>query len=258
MEITRRTAVITGASRGIGLSIARCLGREGIRLLLVGRTLVSLDAARAELERDGIPADIFSADVSEGAGVQSLQQAALAKLQRVDILVNNAGSALSSPFLKTDLNSWNRMIESNLTSTYLCMQMFLPGMIERRDGRIVNISSIAGKVGFQYTSAYCTAKHAVLGLTRAVALEVAQKGVTVNAVCPGWVATPMTEETIRNIADKTGWSAQRARGFLEEQSPLHRLISPEEVAAAVGFLVSPLASGINGQAINVCGGQTFS
>jgi NAD(P)-dependent dehydrogenase (short-subunit alcohol dehydrogenase family) len=258
MSTLSHTAIITGASRGIGFSIAKAFARDGIRLMIVGRDPVRLAEAQSTLAKEGFSAEVFSADVSLDTGVRALQQAALAKFDRVDILVNSAGSAVSSPFLKTDLQSWNSMIESHLTSTYRCMQAFLPGMLERGYGRIVNIASIAGKIGFQYTSAYCAAKHGVLGLTKAVALEVAQKGVTVNAVCPGWVDTPMTEETIRNISSKTGWPAEKAKTFLEEQSPLHRLISPEEVAATVLFLVSAGASAINGQAINVCGGEVFS
>jgi len=252
------TAVITGASRGIGFAIARRLGQNGVRVLLNGRNVGALDDARLQLANESIEAEVCAADVSVESDVKSLQQAALAKFDHVDILVNNAGASLSSPFIKTDLVAWNQMIASHLTSTYLCMQAFLPGMIDRCFGRIVNIASIAGKIGFQYTSAYCAAKHGVLGLTKAVALEVARKGVTVNAVCPGWVNTPMTEESIRNIAEKTGMPGTKAKSFLEEQSPLHRLIAPEEVAAAVAFLISTEASGVNGQAINVCGGQISS
>jgi len=251
------TAVITGASRGIGLSLAETLGRDGMRLLLVGRNEPRLDAARNSLAINEISVRTFAADLTKEADVERLLQKADSEFERIDVLINNAGSATSNPFVKTDLRSFNEMIESNLISTYLCMKAFLPGMLRHNFGRIVNISSIAGKIGFRYTSGYCAAKHAVLGLTRAVALEVAGKGVTVNAVCPGWVDTPMTDTTIQNIVEKTGWPNERAKGFLEEQSPLNRLISPDEVSAAVRFLISPAASAINGQALNVCGGQIF-
>jgi NAD(P)-dependent dehydrogenase (short-subunit alcohol dehydrogenase family) len=251
------TAVITGASRGIGLSIAETLGRDGIHLLIVGRNQERLAAAHQDLFEKGIRTEMFVADVTKEAEVARLLQHATSALASIDVLVNNAGSASSSPFIQTDLAAFNGMIESNLTSTYLCMKSFLPGMLRQNFGRIVNVSSIAGKIGFRYTSGYCAAKHAVLGLTRSVALEVARKGVTVNAVCPGWVDTPMTEHTVENISEKTGWPVERAKHFLEEQSPLNRLISSEEVSATVRFLVSPGASGINGQAINVCGGQIF-
>ena len=258
MQDRPSTAIITGAGRGIGLTIAETLGRAGARVMLVGRNLSSLRDAQSRLSEKGISSEIFTGDVTSEPAVERLRSEVVTKLGHVDVLVNNAGSAVSLPFTKTDLNALNQMIQSNLTSTHLCMRAFLPGMVERNFGRIINVASIAGKIGFQYTSAYCAAKHAVVGLTRAVALEVAQKGITINAVCPGWVDTPMTDETIRNIVSKTGRTAEEARGFLENQSPLHRLISAEEVAAVVAFLVSPQASGINGQAINVCGGEVFS
>jgi NAD(P)-dependent dehydrogenase (short-subunit alcohol dehydrogenase family) len=251
------TAVITGASRGIGLSIAEALCRDGLRLIIVGRNQQTLDATQYNFAKAGISIETFAADVTNEAEVERLVQHAGSTFEHVDVLVNNSGSAASSPFTQTELSAFNSMIESNLTSTFLCMKAFLPGMVRRNFGRIVNVSSIAGKIGFRYTSGYCAAKHAVLGLTRAVALEVARKGVTVNAVCPGWVDTPMTTNTISNIAEKTGWPAERASRFLEEQSPLNRLIAPEEVSATVKFLISPAASAINGQAINVCGGQIF-
>ena len=229
-----------------------------MRLLLVARNQQALEQAREQLQREGIQPDIWAADVSKQSHMTGLVAEAERVLKHVDVLVNNAGSATSAPFLETDLDLWNETIEANLTSTYLCTKAFLPGMIERKNGRIINISSVAGKIGFRYTTAYCAAKHAVLGLTKALALEVARTGVTVNAVCPGWVDTPMTDNTIRNITEKTGWIPEKARRFLEEQSPLHRLISPEEVSAAVRFLVSPEASAINGQGVNVCGGQVFT
>lgn len=249
------TTVITGASRGIGLSIAEALGAEGLPLLLVGRHKESLEAAQATLAQKRISAEIFAADVSKEEDVELLLKRSSAVFEKVDVLINNAGSATSNPFVKTTFAAFNEMVESNLTTTYLCMKAFLPGMLNRNFGRIVNIASIAGKIGFRYTAGYCAAKHGVLGLTRSVALEVASKGVTVNAVCPGWVDTPMTDVTVANIAKKAGWPSDRARKFLEEQSPLDRLISPSEVAATVRFLISPAASAINGQAINVCGGQ---
>lgn len=257
-ELTSSTAIITGASRGIGFAVARHLGQQGLKLLLVARGPEFLRDAQVQLASERITAEIFAVDVSVEADVKRLHARAVEVLGEVDVLVNNAGTAASLPFIKTDLEHWSQTIQSNLTSVYLCTRAFLPMMLAKNFGRIINIASVAGKVGFRYTTAYCASKHAVLGLTRALALEVAEKGVTVNAVCPGWVDTPMTERTVDNIAGKTGWSKDNARKFLENQSPLQRLIDPEEVANVVGFLISPAAVAVNGQAINVCGGQVVS
>ena len=226
--------------------------------MLVARNEEVLRGAGARLSEEGIHCEITGADVRSPSDVERLHSRTVDILGEIDVVVNNAGSAASLPFKKTDLTHWTEIIESNLTSVYLCTRAFLPRMLESKFGRIINVASIAGKIGFPYTTAYCAAKHAVIGLTRSLALEVANAGVTVNAVCPGWVDTPMTTETIENIADKTGWPTSEARGFLENQSPLGRLIAPEEVAETVAFLASPEATAVNGQAINVCGGQVAS
>lgn len=175
----------------------------------------------------------------------------------VDILVNNAGVAESAPLVKTSDERWQRIIAVNLTGTFFCTRAALPAMIERGWGRVINIASIAGKTGAPYISAYTASKHGVLGLTRSVALEVAMKGVTVNAICPGYVETEMAAQAIGNIVAKTGKSAEEARDVLNRMSPQNRLVTPEEVAALALLLASDEGRGINGQAINVDGGSVL-
>ena len=180
----------------------------------------------------------------------------VAELGPVDILVNNAGSADSAPFGRVSQADWNHAIAVNLTSVFLTTQAFLPGMIARGHGRITNGAPAAGKVGYAYVAPYCAAKHGVIGLTKALALEVARKGITVNAVCPSYVDTPMTDRSVANIAAKTGRSEVEAREALLALNPQHRLVSTEEVAAMVAWLASDAARGVNGQAWNICGGAT--
>jgi NAD(P)-dependent dehydrogenase (short-subunit alcohol dehydrogenase family) len=176
---------------------------------------------------------------------------------RIDILVNNAGQALSAPFAKTDEAMWQQMLEVNLTGTYHCTQLALPPMIENGWGRIVNVASTAGLTGYSYVSAYCAAKHGVIGLTRALALEVASKGVTVNAVCPGYTETDIVRDAIANIVAKTGRDEQQARAELAAHNPQKRLVQPDEVADAVAWLCLPGSSAMNGQALAVAGGEVM-
>ena len=175
----------------------------------------------------------------------------------VQILVNNAGNARSAPFLRTDAQLWREMLEVNLTGTYLCCREALPGMLEADYGRIVNVASTAGLVGYPYVSAYCAAKHGVIGLTRALASETARSHVTVNAVCPGYTDTDMVREAISNIVSKTGKSEAEARAALTQRNPQQRLVRPEEVANAVLWLCLPGSDAVTGQAIRVCGGEVM-
>jgi 3-hydroxybutyrate dehydrogenase len=177
--------------------------------------------------------------------------------RRPDILVNNAGIAESAPLLKTTDELWQRHLAINLSGTFYCTRAALPAMVERGWGRIINVASVAGKTGMPYIAAYAASKHGVLGLTRSVALEVATKGVTVNAICPGYVETAMAQHAIENITDKTGKPAAEARAILERLSPQQRLVTPEEVAALAILLASQEGRGINGQAINVDGGSVL-
>jgi NAD(P)-dependent dehydrogenase (short-subunit alcohol dehydrogenase family) len=192
-------------------------------------------------------------DVSDAASVE----AAFGRAGAVDILVNNAGQAASAPILRTDGEKWQRMLDVNLTGAYHCIQAALPGMLDGGWGRIVNVASTAGLTGYRYVAAYCAAKHGLVGLTRALALELATKGITVNAVCPGYTETGIVQDAVANIVRKTGRSEQQARAELAAGNPQGRLVQPDEVAHAVAMLCMPAAAAMNGQAIAVAGGEVM-
>jgi NAD(P)-dependent dehydrogenase (short-subunit alcohol dehydrogenase family) len=247
-------AVVTGGGSGIGAAVARELLLRGARVTLMGRDLARLQAQRARLTELG-PVAEQRCDVGDEASVQAAFAAAAADFGAVDILVNNAGQAQTAPFVKTSLAQWQQMVQVNLTGTFLCSQQVVAGMAERGFGRIINVASTASLKGYAYVAAYCAAKHGVLGLTRALALEMARKGVTVNAVCPGYTETEIVEQAVANIAAKTGRTAEAARQELAAANPQGRLVQPEEVAHTVAWLASRGASAMTGQAIAVCGGE---
>ncbi|MCS0614983.1 SDR family oxidoreductase [Massilia kyonggiensis] len=243
-------AVVTGASRGIGLAIARALRAQGARVTLMARDARALEATAAELGGDTAWQTV---DVTDADGVA----AAFARAGAVDILVNNAGQAASAPFGRTDAALWQRMLDVNLTGAYHCIQAALPGMLDAGWGRVVNVASTAGLTGYRYVAAYCAAKHGLVGLTRALALEVANRGVTVNAVCPGFTDTDIVADAVANIVHKTGRTADQARAELASANPQGRLVQPDEVAHAVAWLCMPGAAALNGQAIAVAGGEVM-
>jgi NAD(P)-dependent dehydrogenase (short-subunit alcohol dehydrogenase family) len=256
--IESSVAFITGGGRGIGRAIALALARAGARVCVAARSRGEIETVAGEIEHMGRASAFAVCDVTDARSVARAMLSAQKMLGSVDILVNNAGIAESAPVVKTDEALWARTLAVNLTGTFLCTREVLPSMIDRRQGRIINIASVAARVGFAYTAAYCAAKHGVLGFTRAVALEMASKGITVNAVCPGWVDTAMTASSIARIVEKTGQSPAEARQALESMSPQRRLIRPEEVAAVVVFLAGEEAAGITGQAIDVDGGEVMA
>ena len=258
MSLAGQVAVVTGGGRGIGAAIARSLALEGARILVVARSAEQVERIAAAITQDGGEAKAFATDVTDAAGVGRMMDAVRSELGKVDILVNNAGASTSAPLAKISLQEWNRMFAVNATSTFLCTQAALPGMIERKYGRIVNIASVAGRTGGRYIAAYAAAKHAVLGFTRSVAAEAAEHGVTVNAVCPGYVDTNMTQESVQRISEKTGLSREEALDRILHDTPQHRLITPEEVAHVVRMLCDQEARGINGQAIGIDGGELLS
>lgn len=250
-----RHAMVTGGGRGIGAAVARALMAEGANVTVLGRRLdVVREFAAASPDR----VHAVGADVANPEEVAAAFTAARDRFGPLSILVNNAGQAASAPFLKTDIRLWRQMIDVNLTGTLLCTQAALPDMLGAGWGRIVNVASTAGLVGYGYVSAYCAAKHGVVGLTRALALEIAKKGVTVNAVCPGYTETDILRESIANVVAKTGRSAEEARAEFCAGNPQGRIVQPEEVADTVRWLCGPGASAIHGQAIAVCGGEVMS
>jgi len=240
-------AVVTGGGSGIGAAIAEALARDGASVVLMGR-----NASRLRETAVRIGGEVQRLDVGDEASVS----AAFAAIGPVDILVNNAGQVETSPLKTTTLEAWNRMLQVNLTGTFLCSRAVLEGMSERGFGRIINVASTAGIKGYAYVAAYCAAKHGVLGLTRAMALELANKGVTVNAVCPGYTETEIVEKAVSNIVIKTGRSPEQARKLLAASNPQRRLIQPQEVATTVLWLARRESNSITGQAIPICGGET--
>jgi NAD(P)-dependent dehydrogenase (short-subunit alcohol dehydrogenase family) len=249
-----RVAVVTGGGRGIGAAVVRELAALGAAVAVSARTEAEIEAVAEELRAGGHRALAVRCDVTDEAGVAALRRTVEAELGPVDVLVNNAGIASSATVARTTLEEWNRIFAINATGTFLCTRELLPGMMERGWGRVVNVASIAGLTGDRYMAAYAASKHAVMGLTRCAAAEAATKGVTVNAVCPGYVDTPMTDQSVARMVEMTGMVASRAREYLAKTSPQGRLIAPEEVAHAVASLCHPRAGAINGEALLVDGG----
>jgi NAD(P)-dependent dehydrogenase (short-subunit alcohol dehydrogenase family) len=253
--LSGKHALVTGASRGIGIAIAQRLLAEGARVTLLGRRLDGVSAAAGKLSRDACYA--VAADVGNADQMRAAFQDASNRFGPIDILVNNAGQAQSAPLHKMDDALWSAMLAVNLTGTYNGMRLVLPSMLERNFGRIVNVASTAGLKGYPYVSAYSAAKHGVIGLTRSVALEVASRNITVNAVCPGYTDTDIVRETISNIQAKTGRSESEALAALVANNPQRRLIRCDEVANAVAWLCLPGSESVTGQSIAVAGGEVM-
>ena len=250
-----RNAVVTGGGRGIGAAVARSLVEAGAAVVVSARSQDEIEATAAALRAEGGTAHAVVADVSQPAQVTALFDQAMAHLGQVDLLINNAGFATSSRLTSIRLEDWERLFAVNVTGTFLCTQAFLPPMAERGWGRVVNVASIAGRMGAPYISAYVASKHAVVGFTRAVAMEYAASGVTVNAVAPGYVDTDLVHKAVDNIAAKTGLDGEEARETLRRQSPQGRIYSAEEVAFLVTTLCDPRAGGINAQCVVLDGGS---
>ena len=249
-------AVVTGGGRGIGAAVATRLVAAGYRVTITGRDASLLGGFAATLGGDGV-CNPVTMDVSDRASVDQGMDAARAVFGPIAVLVNNAGQAMSAPFLKTDAALFERMIGVNLMGVFHCTQAALPDMLTAKFGRVINVASTAALVGYAYVSAYVAAKHGVLGLTRALALELATKGITVNAVCPGYTETDIVKDAVANIITKTGRTEIEARAELAKGNPMKRLVQPDEVADAVTWLAGQGAGSITGQAVAVCGGEVM-
>jgi NAD(P)-dependent dehydrogenase (short-subunit alcohol dehydrogenase family) len=250
--LDNKHALITGGGTGIGAAIARALAGEGAAVSLAGRRKAPLEDVATSLAK----ATAIVADVTKDADCAAMAGSARKAHGPIDIVIANAGAAASSPIEKMDLAHWRNMIDVNLTGVFLTVRATLADVTRKGEGarRIIFIASTAGLKGYPYVAAYCAAKHGVIGLMRALSLELEPTGVTVNAVCPGYTDTPLLDAAAEKISKKTGRSAEDARAMLARDNPSGRLVKPEEVAQAVLRLCSPAANSVNGQAIEVTGG----
>ena len=251
LALVDKHAVVTGGAKGIGAAVTRILAAHGAKVTMLGRS------ATPPPDLAGNQLQYIQADVSKPSTLPDAFAAARARFGPIHILVNNAGQARSASFLKTDAALWRSMIEVNLEGAFHCIHAVLPAMLESKWGRIVNVASTAGLKGYGYVTAYCAAKHGLVGLTRSLALEVATSGVTVNAVCPGYTETEILDRTIEGIVAKTGRTPEQARETLSAQNPQKRFVQPEEVANAVAWLCLPGSEAITGQSIAVAGGEVM-
>jgi NAD(P)-dependent dehydrogenase (short-subunit alcohol dehydrogenase family) len=259
IDLEGRVAVVTGGGRGIGAAIVRALAGAGAHVAVSGRTEAALEEVVEEVRRAGGRAFAVRCDVTRPDDVAQLCSVVRKEAGPASIVVNNAGVARSAKLSRTDQAMWDEMLAVNLTGAYRVTRAFLDDVVAAgKRGRIIHIASVAAKVGFHYTTAYCASKHGLLGFTRALALELAALGPTVNCVCPGWVDTEMTGETILRIQGTTGRSAVDARRELEKLSPQNRLMTAAEVAEVTLFLASDATRGVTGQGWNVDGGEVMS
>jgi len=249
-----KRALVTGAGRGIGRACALALAQAGADVAIASRSHKDLQSLAEEIGHLGARVLACPCDVTDPAQVSQLATVTLKAFGTLDILVNSAGSATTQSFLNHPDEIWHQMLAVNMTGTYYVTKALVPAMIKQRSGRVINIASTASHIGARYIVAYTAAKHGVLGFTRALAIELVEYGLTVNAVCPGFADTQLTQTAIDRIVEVTGRSRAEARKALEQKSPQNRLIAPEEVAAAVVFLARDSSFGINGQAINIDGG----
>lgn len=243
-----KLALVTGGGRGIGAAIARALARSGAKVVVCGRKQADLDAVASEVGGTAVACDL---------GDRADTDRMLAAVGDVAVLVNNAGIAESAALDRTTDELWDRILELDVTAPFRLTRALVPRMVKAGWGRVINVASNAGITGYGYSAAYCAAKHAMVGFTRALAIDLARTPVTINAICPGWVETQMAEEAVARIANKTGRSVDEARGSLASMSPQRRMVQPEEVAHAAVMLCAHEARGIHGQTIVIDGGAVL-
>ena len=244
-NLTGKRALVTGGGRGIGAACARELAAAGAKVIVAGRTAAQNEAVANEIQGEAFTLDLLDRKATD---------AFISEAGTIDILVNNAGAAESAPLDKMTDEIWDKIMEIDATAPYRLIRGFAPKMVKAGWGRVVNIASNAGVSGYRYSSAYCAAKHAMVGYTRALAIDLARTGVTINAICPGWVQTQIVDEAVSRIAEKTGRSIDEARKTLEVMNPQHRLLDVTEVSHAVVMLCADAARGIHGQTLVIDGG----
>lgn len=257
-DLEGKTVLVTGGGGGIGRAIARAFAAHRAEVVVTGRTRSTLEEVAGEIRSRGGKALPFRCDVTRKEEVEALEHEITSRIGIVQVLVNNAGIAPAAGFLEMEDRLWEEVLRVNLIGAYNCCKVFLPAMIASGWGRIINIASTVAKTSYPNISAYAASKHALLGLTRSLAVEVARSGVTVNAVCPGYVDTELTRRNAAALAARTGRSIDQAIGLLESACPQKRLIAPEEVAFLAVVLASEDAKGITGQAIHVDGGAVMA
>jgi NAD(P)-dependent dehydrogenase (short-subunit alcohol dehydrogenase family) len=253
-----KVVLITGGSGGLGRALGRAFAGHGSRVVLAARSEAKLKAAAEEIARDGGSVLALTCDITVKDQVLQLAESIRARWGNVEILVNNAGVAKAAGFLEMPDSLWEDILKINLTGPYNCCKVFLPAMIEARWGRIINIGSTTSKVGYPHVSAYVSSKHGLLGLTRVLALETARLGITVNAICPGYLDDELTHANAQQMAEKTGKSVDQILSMFASSSPQKRLIAPEEVAELALLMASDKLAGMTGQAVSIDGGATMS
>ena len=257
MALSEKVALITGGGTGIGKAISRSLAKEGVRVAIASREAAHVDAARDALRHEGCEALAFCMDVRKRDDVEKTVKGVLEHWGTIDILVNNSGVSGMNPMNDSDDGRWYDILDTNLTGVYVMTKEVLKAMKRNGSGRVINIASVLGKFGVPGYTAYCASKHGLIGFTRALALEVVERGITVNAICPGWVETEMARQGIAESAATSGITAEEFETKAIDAVPIKRFLVPQEVAQLVLYLASDHASGITGQAINICGGQTM-
>jgi NAD(P)-dependent dehydrogenase (short-subunit alcohol dehydrogenase family) len=256
--LREKIVLVTGGHGGLGQALARGFVKQGCRVVITARNEERLTTAAAQIRQDGGQVLALPCDITDRQQVEALNNKINAEWGPVQVLINNAGLAKAAAFLEMADSLWDEIIKTNLTGAYIGSKVFLPGMIKLGWGRVINMGSTSSKVGYSHVTAYTASKHGLLGLTRSLALETARLGITVNAICPGYIDNELTRANARQMAEKTGKSVAQVLDLYAATSPQKRLIAPEEVASLAVFLAADIAGAITGQAINIDGGAVMA